>query len=96
MHETWNNVALSDFRRFARYPTLDHVEVDQNKFCTWFIDLRYTLPELAPSFRYGLCRSGVSEKWRLDRKPYYIDTAFAALKSLINGGLKENKALLVD
>ncbi len=96
LHEAWNNAAISDFRRFARYPTLDHVEVDQNKFCVWFIDLRYTLPELAPSFRYGLCRSGVSDKWRLDRKPYYFDTAFAALKSLINGGLIENKALVVD
>lgn len=75
LYKTWNDAALSDFRRFTRYPTLDQVEVDKNRFCVWFIDLRYTLPGLAPSFRYGLCRSGISEMWRLERKQgaFFID-----------------------
>jgi inner membrane protein len=53
----WNQPAFEPFRRFAQFPALDHVD----GVCVWFVDLRFTLPEFAPSFRYGMCRTG--EDW---------------------------------
>ena len=75
VHEAWNNAALADFRRFARYPALDQIEVSNGGVCVWFVDLRFTLPGLAPSFRYGLCRSRISDQWKLERKhgAFFID-----------------------
>ncbi len=75
IYEAWNQKAFSDFRRFARYPTLDHVETNGNRVCIWFADLRFTLPELTPSFRYGLCRSETSDQWILKQKhgDFYLD-----------------------
>ncbi len=75
VHEAWNQAVFSEFRRFARYPTLDHVETNENKVCIWFADLRFTLPGIAPSFRYGLCRSKISEQWILEQKhgDFYLD-----------------------
>jgi inner membrane protein len=75
VHEAWNNAAFSDFRRFARYPALDQIEINNIGVCVWFVDLRYTLPGLAPSFRYGLCRSRISDQWKLERKhgAFFID-----------------------
>jgi inner membrane protein len=74
-HEAWNQAALSDFRRFARYPTLDQVEINESGVCVWFVDLRFTLPGLVPSFRYGLCRSGILDQWKLEQKhgAFFID-----------------------
>ena len=75
VYEAWNQAAFSDFRRFARYPTLDHIEANGNRVCVWFADLRFTLPGLAPSFRYGLCRSKISDQWILEQKhgDFYLD-----------------------
>jgi inner membrane protein len=75
VYETWNQAAFSDFRHFARYPTHDHVETNGSRVCVWFADLRFTLPGIAPSFRYGLCRSGISEQWILEQKhgDFYLD-----------------------
>lgn len=75
VHEAWNQAALSDFRRFARYPTLDQVEINESRICVWFVDLRFTLPGLVPSFRYGLCRSEISDQWKLEQKhgAFFID-----------------------
>ena len=75
LYEAWNQAAFSDFRKFARYPTLDHVETMGNRVCVWFADLRFTLPGIAPSFRYGLCRSKISGQWILEQKhgDFYLD-----------------------
>jgi len=75
VHEAWDQAVFYDFRRFARYPTLDHVETNGNRVCVWFADLRFTLPGIAPSFRYGLCRSKISKQWILEQKhgDFYLD-----------------------
>ena len=75
VYEAWNQEAFLEFRRFARYPTLDHVETNESRVCVWFADLRFTLPGIAPSFRYGLCRSEISDQWILEQKhgDFYLD-----------------------
>lgn len=75
VYEVWNHTKLSEFRRFSRYPTLDHVETNGGKICVWFADLRFTLPGISPSFRYGLCRTEISESWALRQKhgDFFID-----------------------
>ena len=75
VREAWDQAALYDFRRFARYPTLDHVETNGSNVCVWFADLRFTLPGIAPSFRYGLCRYNTSKQWILEQKygDFYLD-----------------------
>jgi inner membrane protein len=66
-HAAWHAEALAPFRRFARFPALDHVEREGGRVCVWFADLRFALPSLPPSFRYGACRSHGAEAWRLER-----------------------------
>ena len=75
VYEAWNEVEFSDFRKFARYPILDHIEPIGNRVCVWFADLRFMLPGIAPSFRYGLCRSEISGQWILEQKhgDFYLD-----------------------
>lgn len=53
----WDEAAFEPFRRFAQFPALDHIADG----CVWFVDLRFTLPEIKPAFRYGMCRAG--EGW---------------------------------
>jgi inner membrane protein len=65
--EAWQQEEFAGFRRFARFPVLDHIERDGGRVCVWFVDLRFTLPALPPSFRYGVCRAGPAEGWRLER-----------------------------
>jgi len=71
--------ALADFRRFARFLVLDHVETQRDRTCVWYSDLRFGIPGLPPSFRYGLCRSGSGSSsdsgWQLVRwrGSFYID-----------------------
>lgn len=67
--------ALADFRRFARFLVLDHVETHPDRACVWYTDLRFGIPGLPPSFRYGLCRSGSDSGWQLVRwrGSFYID-----------------------
>lgn len=65
--EAWNQGVFADFRRFAIFPALDRIELTGNRVCVWFLDLRFTLPSLPPSFRYGLCRTGPTDSWRLGR-----------------------------
>lgn len=66
--------ALADFRRFARFLVLDHVETRRDRACIWYSDLRFGIPGLTPSFRYGLCRGGDSD-WQLVRwrGSFYFD-----------------------
>lgn len=65
--EAWRHPALAGFREFALYPAFDHIAVTSAGTCVWFVDLRFVLPVLAPSFRFGLCRSNTDGAWRLQR-----------------------------
>jgi inner membrane protein len=73
----YEHEALEGFRRFARFLVLDQIETRRDGVCVWFTDLRFGLPGLAPSFRYGLCRTGSDSDsdWRLARRrgSFYID-----------------------
>lgn len=71
----YEHEALAGFRRFARFPVLDHIETRRDSVCVWFTDLRFGLPGLPPSFRYGLCRAGNDSDWQLARLrgSFYID-----------------------
>ncbi|HRP67523.1 MAG TPA: metal-dependent hydrolase [Thauera sp.] len=51
----WAQPVAADLRRFARFPVLDAVEPGPPA-CAWFVDLRFALPTLPPSFRYAVCR----------------------------------------
>lgn len=65
--EAWEHPGFGAFRRFALIPALDHIEERAEGVCVWFVDLRFTLPALPPSFRYGMCRDGPGADWRLGR-----------------------------
>ncbi len=73
--KAWNQEVFADFRRVAMFPTLDRIELSDNRVCVWFVDLRFTLPSLSPSFRYGVCRTGATDSWRLERMrgSFWID-----------------------
>lgn len=76
----WAQPVAADLRRFVRFPVLDAVEVGPPA-CAWFVDLRFALPTLPPSFRYAVCRAegGVDEDreaaWTLRRArgAFWID-----------------------
>ncbi len=71
----WPDPAFAPFRRFAELPVLDRVERDGSRVCVWFYDLRFSFPELPPSFRFGLCRDRPADPWRLarERGAFWID-----------------------
>ncbi|NIR30262.1 MAG: metal-dependent hydrolase [Gammaproteobacteria bacterium] len=71
----WRQPALAGFRRFARFPVLHRVAEARGERCLWFTDLRYTLPELRPPFRYGACRHGPGALWRAYRLRFFTDDA---------------------
>ena len=73
--EAWSRVEFEPFLRFALFPVLDAVQKDTAELCAWFYDLRFSVPTLAPSFSYGMCRGGSSEDWRLVRRhgAFWID-----------------------
>jgi len=39
--------------------------------CVWFTDLRYDLPALPDTFRYGHCQTPPGAPWRLFRLRYF-------------------------
>lgn len=64
----WSQPAFAPFRRFASFPALYRYEpAEAGGSCVWFTDLRYALPFLPPSFRYGLCREDDGDEWRVYR-----------------------------
>lgn len=65
--EAWSQEVFADYRRFAKFPALERIEPAGDRVCVWFLDLRFTLPSLPPSFRYGLCRTGAADSWRSER-----------------------------
>lgn len=54
--EAWAQPVAADLRRFTRFPVLDAIEPGPPA-CAWFVDLRFALPTLPPSFRYAVCRA---------------------------------------
>lgn len=75
LREAWLSPAFTPFRAFSQFPVLDFVDVQEQKFCAWFYDLRFQFPELPPSFRYGVCRENDQADWRMVRQRglFYID-----------------------
>ncbi|WMJ09075.1 metal-dependent hydrolase [Nitrosomonas sp. sh817] len=76
LREAWLANAFTPFRAFAQFPVLeDSVDVQGQKFCAWFYDLRFKFPELPPSFRYGVCRENDQTDWQMARQRgvFYID-----------------------
>lgn len=63
----WHDDTFAAFRRFAMFPALYRIDHDNDAACVWFMDLRYQLPSLPPSFRFGLCRKDDDDDWRLER-----------------------------
>jgi len=57
IQSAWNHSAFSRYRLFAQLPAYYTSSQTTNEKCNWFVDLRYTLPELKPSFVYGICQN---------------------------------------
>ena len=72
--EAWSRDEFEPFRRFAMFPVLESVRNDAGEMCAWFYDLRFSVPTLTPSFRYGMCR-GASGNWRIAHRSgaFWID-----------------------
>lgn len=66
--EAWQHEGFATFRRFARWPVFEEIESVPGAVCAWFYDLRFSLPGLEPSFRYGMCRSEGGGDWILRRR----------------------------
>ncbi len=64
----WAQDDFEDFRAFARLPVLNGTSRDGARQCAWFHDLRFALPELQPSFVYGMCHDDGQPSWRLERR----------------------------
>ncbi|MET0918156.1 MAG: metal-dependent hydrolase [Burkholderiales bacterium] len=77
--EAWEEPQLAPFRHFATLPALYRIDRDDGVLCVWFTDLRHVLPGLAPSFRYGMCRSGPGANWRPYRLRYFSENERQAL-----------------
>lgn len=65
--EAWEHPEFNYFRSFASLPVHYRLDQSNGKTCVWFTDIRYALPFLPPSFRYGLCRSQEDDDWKLFR-----------------------------
>jgi len=69
--QLWARSDFVAFRRFAVYPALSRVDATEAHRCVWFTDLRYDLPALPETFRYGFCQDPPGEPWRLFRLRYF-------------------------
>ncbi|MCQ4346935.1 metal-dependent hydrolase [Pseudomonas stutzeri] len=66
----WHDPRFASYRRFAVFPALSRIDRGHDT-CIWFTDLRYDLPTLPETFRYGFCRSDETQPWRLYRLRYF-------------------------
>lgn len=71
IEQRWNDPRLAPYRRFAAFPSVSRIDDGGGELCVWFTDLRYDLPGLPDSFRYGFCREGVDQPWQLYRLRYF-------------------------
>jgi inner membrane protein len=69
----WNDPRFAPFRRFAVYPAVSRIESLGGSTCVWYTDLRYDLPALPDTFRYGFCRDGADASWELYRLRYFSE-----------------------
>jgi inner membrane protein len=71
--ELWADERFAAFRRFATHPSLSATEPEGGGgvSCVWFTDLRYDLPTLPDTFRYGFSREGPGAPWQLYRLRYF-------------------------
>jgi len=65
----WLDPRFAPFRRFATHPAFD--SSTEATECIWFTDLRYDLPGLPATFRYGFCPAGNDGNWKLYRLRYF-------------------------
>ncbi len=77
--ELWRDARFAPFRRFATHPAVSRIDAEDATLCVWFTDLRYDLPVLPETFRFGFCRDGADAPWRLYRLRYLRDDARQAL-----------------
>lgn len=66
--QAWLQPEFERFREFALHPALDRIDYVDTKICFWFFDLRFQLPELSPSFRYGICHEKEGLSWQMERQ----------------------------
>lgn len=75
----WHDPRFAPYRRFASFPALSRIDRGRET-CIWFTDLRYDLPGLPDTFRYGFCRGGETRPWRLYRLRYFSAEARQGLE----------------
>jgi len=75
----WRDPRFAPFRRFAVHPSLSRIDRHGDVTCIWFTDLRYDLPALPDTFRFGFCRDGAGQPWQLHRLRYFTDRSRQAL-----------------
>ncbi|HEU0203337.1 MAG TPA: metal-dependent hydrolase [Burkholderiaceae bacterium] len=73
VEQLWEEPRFAPFRRFATYPSLSRIDLSSRETCVWFTDLRYDLPVLPNTFRYGFCRDSVEQPWQLYRLRYFSE-----------------------
>lgn len=82
LHDTvqqrWHDPAFAAYRRFAAFPAVSRID-DNGELCIWFTDLRYDLPALPDTFRYGFCRPAPEQSWTLYRLRYLTERSRQAL-----------------
>ena len=69
----WERPEFAPFRRFAVLPSLSRIDRHDPGTCVWFTDLRYDLPVLPETFRYGFCRDDPHGAWHLYRLRYFTE-----------------------
>jgi inner membrane protein len=75
----WRRADLAAFRDFAVHPALSRIDEEQAHRCVWFTDLRYDLPALPDTFRYGHCQVLPGTPWQLFRLRYFTQDGLQAL-----------------
>lgn len=76
----WDDPRFEPFRRFATHPAIDtDTDTHGEAGCIWFTDLRYDLPQLPATFRYGFCRNQAEGAWQLHRLRYFSTALERAL-----------------
>ena len=64
----WLQPEFERYRRFAIFPAFVNIERRPNRVCVAFTDLRFSIPLLAPTFNYAVCRAtNNSKSWTVRR-----------------------------
>lgn len=79
VEELWQRPDFAPFRHFAVHPALSRIDRSNGATCVWFTDLRYDLPTLPDTFRYGFCRDAPDAPWQLYRLRYFTEVGRQAL-----------------